>query len=174
MGASAAYIENSLSAIQSRHHSYGFRPPLSQKFEFRNLSKAIVSLKGTPKRLFFPVTKEHLRKMMRLQNLTAAQERAMIITSTGTQLCCRVSEVRNFQVCDFLKDHDTDFSPEYRGCAAFRIRKRKQDTRRRGLYPRVFRGTTPEVCTIRRIETMMTRNGGKLSEKCTKTSNPAA
>ena len=174
MGASAAYIENSLSAIQSRHHSYGFRPPLSQKFEFRNLSKAIASLKGTPKRLFFPVTKEHLRKMLHLRNLTAAQERAVIITSTGTQLCCRVSEIRNFQVCDFLKDHDTAFSSRFRGCAAFRIRKRKQDTRRRGLYPRMFRGTISRMCTIRRIETMMRRNEGKISEQCTKVANPAA
>jgi hypothetical protein len=77
MGASAAYIESSLSAIQSRHHAYGFRPPLSQKFEFRNLSKAIATLKGTPKRLFFPVTKAHLRKMLLLKNLTSAQERAV-------------------------------------------------------------------------------------------------
>lgn len=138
MRASAAHIENSLSAIQSRHNSYGFRLPLSRKFEFRNLSKAIASLKGTPKRLFFPVTKEHLRKMMHLRNLTAAQERAVIITSTRSQLCCRVSEVRNFQVCDFLKDQDMAFSSRCRGCAAFQIRKQKQDTRRRDLYPECF------------------------------------
>ena len=119
MRASAAHIENSLSAIQFCHNSYGFRLPLSRKFEFRNLSKAIASLKGTPKRLFFPVTKEHLRKMMHLRNLTAAQERAVIITSTRSQLCCRVSEVRNFQVCDFLKDQDMAFSSRSRGCAAF-------------------------------------------------------
>ena len=108
------------------------------KFEFRNLSKAITSLKGTPKRLFFPVTKEHLRKMMHLRNLTAAQERAVIITSTRSQLCCRVSEVRNFQVCDFLKDQAMAFSSRCRGCAAFQIRKQKQDTRRRDLYPECF------------------------------------
>ena len=129
MRASAAHIENFLSAIQSRHNPV---------FEFRNLSKAIASLKGTPKRLFFPVTKEHLRKMMHLRNLTAAQERTVIITSTRPKLCCRVSEVRNFQVCDFLKDQDMAFSSRCRGCAAFQIRKQKQDTRRRDLYPECF------------------------------------
>ncbi len=112
--------------------------------------------------------------MMHLRNLTAVQERAVIITSTGTQLCCRVSETRNLQVCDFLNDHDTAFSSRYRGCAAFRIRKRKQDTRRRGLYPRMFHGTTSDVCTIRRIEAMMTRIRGKQLEQCTKAAKPAA
>ena len=47
--------------------------------------------------------------------------------------------IRNFQVCDFLKDQDMAFSSRCRGCAAFQIRKQKQDTRRRDLYPECFK-----------------------------------
>ena len=172
MRASAAHIENSLSAIQFCHNSYGFRLPLSRKFEFRNLSKAIASLKGTPKRLFFPVTKEHLRKMMHLRNLTAAQERAVIITSTRSQLCCRVSEVRNFQVCDFLKDQDMAFSSRCRGCAAFQIRKQKipgEET----FTPNVSRNNSSGVHDSM-DEGHDNEKRRKTIGKCTKTANPAA
>ena len=89
------------------------------------------------------LTKSHLRRMLRLVNLSPAQERDVVLTVTGTQLLCRVGEVRRLAVCDMLKDHDTPFSRQDWGSTAFLIRKRKQDQRRIGLYPRIAKGRRP-------------------------------
>jgi hypothetical protein len=73
-----------------------------------------------------------------------------------------------------LKDHDTPFSRRYRGSAAFQIRKRKQDQRRKGLYPRFAKGRRPQLCTVARIERLIARNGNRVSPLCTKGQHPAA
>lgn len=174
LGASASYIQAAIAAIQSRHRDYGFPEPLLEKMSFHRMMKAVSSLRGAPKRLIHPLTKSHLRRMMRLKDLSLTQERDVVLTVTGTQLLCRVGEVSRLQVCDMLKDHDTAFSRQYRGSAAFRIRKRKQDQRRKGLYPRIAKGRRPQMCTVTRIERLLARNGSMVSPFCTKGQHPAA
>jgi hypothetical protein len=98
-----------------------------------------------------------MTKLMLLRELTPGQERDVLITVTGTQLGARVGELKRLQVCDLLVDHDVPYSRRFRGSAAVRIRKRKQDQLRRGLYPRLAKGSTARLCVVRRLQRMMAR-----------------
>ncbi len=66
------------------------------------------------------------------------------------------------------------FSRRYKGSAAVRIRKRKQDRRRQGLLPRLMKGSRPSLCIVRRIQDWMDQQGLVVSRHCTKKQRPAA
>ena len=174
LGASPSLIRASLAAVQSRHSDYGLTPPLSEPRLFRRTMQAVCSLQGTPRRIVTPVTRSMMRKLLRMRNLTLGQQRDVALTVVGTQACCRVGEIKRFQVCDFLPDHDAAVSSRYVGSAALRIRKRKQDRRRRGLYPRLMKGTRPEYCAVQRIKDWIVSRGLAVSRACTKRERPAA
>ena len=174
LGGTPSLIRSSIAAVQSRHTEYGFVPPLNGKMEFKRLMKAVGSLQGTPRRQIMPLTRRMLRRLLRLKGLTRAQNRNVLITVLGTQLCCRVGELKRLQVCDFLQGYDAQYSRRYKRAAAFRIRKRKQDQLRRGLYPRLLPGSTSELCTIRRVLQLLADDSKEISTSCTKEANPAA
>jgi hypothetical protein len=174
LGASPSLIRSSVAAVQSRHTDFGFTPPLSGKLEFKRMMKAVGSLQGTPRRQIMPLSRRMLRRLMRLKGLTSAQNRNVLVTVLGTQLCCRVGELKRLQICDFIPGFDAHFHPKYLGSAAFRIRKRKQDQLRRGLYPRVLAGSRSELCTVKRLQAMMRARGVQVAAECTKGAHPAA
>ena len=146
LGASPLLILSSIAAVQSRHTNYGHAQPLGEKLEFKRLMKAVGSLQRTPRQQIMPLSRRILWRLMRLKNLTPAQNRNVLITVLGTQLCCRVGELKRLQLCDFLMNFDLAFNIRYRGSAAFRIRKRKQDQLRRGLYPHDFYQGQQPLC----------------------------
>ena len=111
---------------------------------------------------------------MRLTRLSPAQRRDVALTVTGTQMCARVGELKRPQVCDFLEDFDLAYSRRYRGSAAMRTRKRKQDRTRVGLYPRLLKGISRTVCIVRRLRKLMSERGLAVSALCTKGQRPAA
>ena len=174
LGASPSLVRTSLAAVQSRHSDYGLTPPFSEPRLFHRTMQAVYSLQGAPRRIVTPVTRSMMRKLLRLPDLTLGQERDVTLTVTGTQACCRVGEIKRFQVCDFLPDHDAAVSSRYVGSAAMRIRRRKQDRRRRGLYPRLMKGSRPEYCVVQRIKDWIRRRGLAVSRDCTKSVRPAA
>ena len=72
-----------------------------------------------------------------------------------------------------LPDHDVAsrlFSRRYKGSATLRVRKRNQDRRRQGLYPRLMKGTRPQYCVVQRhgIKEWITRLYLAVSSDCTK------
>ena len=80
--------------------------------------------------------------------------------------------IRNFQVCDFLKDQDMAFSSRCRGCAAFQIRKQKipgEET----FTPNVSWNNSSGVHDSM-DEGHDNEKRRKTIGKCTKTANPAA
>jgi integrase len=174
LGASPALIRSSIAAVQSRHSEYGFPAPLNEAGAFKRFMKAVLSLQGSPRRQITPITRKMMTKLMLLRELTPGQERDVLITVTGTQLGARVGELKRLQVCDLLVDHDVPYSRRFRGSAAVRIRKRKQDQLRRGLYPRLAKGSTARLCVVRRLQRMMATRSLQVSDACTKAVRPAA
>lgn len=75
-----------------------------------------------------------------------------MVTVLGTQLCCRVGELKRLKICNFLPGFDATFHPKYHCSAVFRLRKRKQAQLRRGLYPQVLPRSRPELCTVQRLK----------------------
>jgi len=137
IGCSAGTIRNLWSAIEDRHRLFGYQPPLAMRGgDFSRYSKAVASVKGTPSRLIFPVGVHHVQNMLDLIGLTITQRRDMLMCALGTVMCMRVNEVDQLQICDVLWRFDAGFHAMYANTLACRIYKRKQDTARKGLYPR--------------------------------------
>ena len=94
-----------------------------------------------------------------------------MVTVLGTQLCCRVGELKRLKICNFLPGFDATFHPKYHCSAVFRLRKRKQAQLRRGLYPQVLPRSRPELCTVQRLKACCRPEGS--GSRQTKGAHPA-
>ena len=131
-------------------------------------------MRRAPSRLCFPIGPHHVKSLLSLQGLTPAQQRDVLMSTTGTLLSCRVVEVAMLQVCDFLWDMDGAYHEIYIGTAAVRIYRRKQDTSGTGHYPRLGTTETAEWDIVQRLRRYATRHGLGVSEQCTKRKNAGA
>jgi hypothetical protein len=169
IGMSAATIRNLWSAIEDRHRMFGYIPPLAMRGgDFSRYSKAVASVKGIPSRLIFPVGVHHVQQMLALGGLSLAQTRDVLMCVLGTVMCMRVNEVDQLQVCDVLWHFDAGFHDRYVNSLAVRIYKRKQDTARKGLYPRAG------AAVFTRLRAYTEDNGLTVAENCTKGRSPGA
>lgn len=113
LGASPSLEQSAMSAVQSRHQDFGFEAPLRDNQLFCRTMKAVFSLQGS-QRTIFPLNKGLLKRMLEAKDLTPAQNRNVVVTVLGTQLCCRVGDLRRFQLCDiFNKNRDPTCSRQY-------------------------------------------------------------
>ena len=169
IGCSAGTIRNLWSAIEDRHRMYGYNPPLAMRMgDFSRYSKAVASVKGMPSRLLFPIGVHHIHQMLQADNQSLAQLRNTMMTVLGTVTCMRVSEVAQLQLCDALWRFDAAFHIKYAESLACRIYNRKQDTARKGLYPRA--GSV----VYTRLLAYTERAGLEVDEACTKERSPGA
>ena len=169
IGCAAGTVRNLWSAIEDRHRTYGYDPPLAMRMgDFSRYSKAIASIKGTPSRLLFPVGVHHVYKMIQLEDQSLAEMRNTMLTVLGTVMCMRVNEIDQLQICDVLWRFDAAFHIMYAQTLACRIYKRKQDTARKGLYPRA--GGAVFTCLLAYTE----RAGLDVEEGCSKGRSPGA
>jgi hypothetical protein len=137
VGCAAGTIRNLWAAIEDRHRVFGYTPPLALRGgDFSRFSKAVASVKGMPSMLIFPIGVHHIQRMLELVGLTVTQRRDMLMCVLGTVMCLRVNEVDQLQICDVIWNLDDGFHAKYRNTFACRLYKRKQDTARKGLYPR--------------------------------------
>lgn len=169
LGSSAGTIRNLWSAIEDRHRFFGYTPPLAaREGDFSRYSKAVASIKGMPSRVIFPVGTHHVRLMLELVGLSLAQRRDILICVLGTVMCLRVGEISQLQICDVLWRLDGGFHVMYVNTLGCRIYKRKQDTARKGLYPRAG----SEVAN--RLRLYVNSLGLKVSNNCSKGRSPGA
>jgi len=169
VGVAANSVKNIWSAIEHWHRKAGVPSPLAQRMSFKRTFKAVCAVRGAPSRLLFPIGPHHLKMMLELVDLTPAQEHSVMITVTGTASGSRVAEVANFQLCDMLWDHDAPYHDELKGGLAIRVWKRKQDTGRFGLYPRL-----PPGRLVFRLRKYIAKLDLRVSPLCTKKLNPGA
>ena len=174
VGCAAGTIRNTWSSIEDRHRRFGLELPLGGFGDFRRMSKAVAAVRGTPSRIIFPIGSHHLQRMLELVGLTAGQEQEILMCCTGTALNCRVGEITFLQICDLLWDLDAAFSVEYMGTTAIRIYRRKQDTGRKGHYPRIGCASRAEWDIVSRLKRHAERQGLAVSPECEKEDKPGA
>jgi hypothetical protein len=123
-----------------------------------------------PSRLIFPIGVHHIRSMLELVGLTITQRRDMLMCVLGTVMCLRVNEVDQLQirVCDVIWYLDAAFHAKYQNTFACRLYKRKQDTARKGLYPRAG------AAVADRLRAYTFQLGIAVSAHCTKGRYPGA
>jgi hypothetical protein len=136
--------------------------------DFTRFSKAVASAKGMPSRLLFPIGVHHINQLLELGGLTLTQTRNLMMTIVGTVMCMRVNEIDQLQICDVLWGLDMEFHPMYQNTFACRIYKRKQDTARKGLYPRAG------SAVFTRLRSYVDRAGLAVDDDCSKDDAPGA
>ena len=167
VGVAANSIRNVWSAIEHRHRLAHLAVPLAEPMSFKRAFKAVCAIRGAPSRNLFPIGPHHIPRLLQLIGLSLMQQRAVMITVLGTVMCCRVSELANLQICDLLWDFDAAYHADLRGGMAVRIYKRKQDTGRFGLYPRI-----PPGEFVGKFKQFIASLGTRKMNKCTKQRNP--
>ena len=155
-----------LYAIIDRHRRFKLPFPYHQR-EIKSWIKAFERLCGVPRRDKLAITATHLKAMLSspdsrgsLRNL-----RDIAIVALGTICALRVSEITEIDVCDLL----FEFEP---GTLAVRIKKRKNDQKRAGLWPRIGRSTHPQYDVISLLQSCLRRANLELSPACEKQRHP--
>lgn len=174
VGCAAGTIRNVWSSIADRHRRFGLAFPFSSQGEFSRMCKAVAAVVGTPSRIIFPIGAHHVQRMLELIGLTDEQTRSVLMTCAGTLLSSRVVEVSFFQPCDFLWELDKLFHDQYEGTTAVHVYRRKQDTGRRGLWPRIGRSRRAEWDIVSRLQKHAEKYCLEVSPLCTKGKFPGA
>jgi hypothetical protein len=171
----AGHIADVWSAVQARHHEYGLLPPLVKKGIFGRWKKGVASLVGSPRRLSYPIQKEHIHAMLLLDVESAVDLRNLMLSAVATVCCLRPVEVRLLRACDWVPEFDKGRGlSAYHGTAATRIPQRKQDQARKGHWPRVGRSKDPRKDIVYQMYRYMSANGLRVSGSCHQKVNPGA
>ena len=151
-------------SIVDRHVSYGLPFPYHQKV-IKRWIKAFERLCGVPRRDKLAITATHLKTVLLAPRRSLREIRDTAIVALGTVCALRVSELIELDVCDLL----FDFEP---GVLAVRVKKRKNDQKRAGLWPRLAHATNPAFDIIVLLRTWLSRAGLDVSTTCEKTRHP--
>ena len=174
VGCAAGTIRNVWSSIADRHRRFGLPFPFSAPGEFSRMCKAVAAVVGTPSLIIFPIGAHHVKELLGAIGLTDEQERNALMTASGTVLSSRVVEITFFQPCDFEWEIDRHFHPRYEGTTAVHVYRRKQDTGRRGLWPRIGKSQRAEWDIVDRLRRHAEKYGLEVSPQCTKKKYPGA
>ena len=111
-GSSVNTIKNVWRAIEDSHRMPGHVLPLAKPMLLSRMVKALASVRGSPGRLIFPISAEHVQELLRMTGLSVNQTRWMLVICLGTVLP-RVGELAGLQICNFTWGLDQAFGPEY-------------------------------------------------------------
>ena len=166
-GSSVNTVKNVWCAID-RHRMTGHVPPLARPMLFRRMVKALASVRGSPGRLIFPTSAEHVQALLRMTGLSVNQRVGcwQYVWNRPLRTSWRAGGPPDMQLAWGL---DQAFGPENAEGAGVRVRKRKSDTGRRGLCTRV-----PPGILLERLRWWIREQGLEVSPFCTDKENPGA
>jgi hypothetical protein len=154
-----------LYAIVDRHARY--HQPLSvSKRDLKQWTTAFERLCGCPKVDRLAITAAHLRAALHLPRTRLRDIRDTLIVAVGTLCALRVSELTQLDLCDVLFDFDAP------GIMALRIKKRKNDTKRAGLWPRIGLPANPAHDVQMLARQWMAHAGLQVHPACEKGRHP--
>jgi integrase len=167
---SGSYVVAIIGAISDRHRRLGHQPPIPDRYRLSRFQKGLLKVTGTPRRLKFPIQREHLVAVLSSRPSSLALIRDKLMLATMTICCLRASEVVQLQSCDIFFDFDHRHSHNnlYNGTAAVIIRSRKNDQLRKGHFPRIGRSQSPRLDLVYQLRTYLKHGGIKPHPLCTK------
>eukprot|EP00961_Rhodomonas_salina_P086172 1158300-Rhodomonas_salina.1 len=117
---------------------------------------------GMPKRDKFFILPVHIKCILQLPRETLKHLRDAGIIVLGTLCAMRATEVARLDVCDLLWDYDGAET------LALLLWYRKNDGFKRGLNPRIGKGSTMATCPQALLREYLRRAGITKSPQCTK------
>jgi len=151
-------------SIVDRHVSYGLPFPYHQKV-LKRWIKAFERLCGVPRRDKLAITATHLKSILLAPRSSLRDLRDTAIVALGTTCALRVSELSELDVCDLL----FDFEP---GVLAVRVKRRKNDQKRAGLWPRIAHAAKPEFDVVALLRVWLSRARLEVATNCEKSHHP--
>ena len=111
-GSSVNTIKNVWRAIEDSHRMPGHVLPLAKPMLFSRMVKALASVRGSPGRLIFPISAEHVQELLRMTGQSVNQTRRMLAICLKTVLraSMQAGEPSDLQLTWGL---DQAFGPEY-------------------------------------------------------------
>jgi len=175
MGGSRAVIRSILDAVIARHRDSGLSSPLAGPMEYTRFTKCIARLLGTQLPHKYPITREHVVRLLRLQpaNLTSFRNKlAAVVMTVG---CQRPSEAAAATSCDWWFDDDwQQGAVSFQGGATLNCSIRKQDQERKGHHMRFGRSVDPQLDLVYQMGLFMDLAGTRPRAGCTKRARPHA
>jgi hypothetical protein len=156
-----ASIGRFFEAIIDRHKHFDTALPVPSA-KLHAWLAALQKGRGLPMREKFLILPVHLCCMIQLPRDSLRHLRDVTIVVVGTLCALRASEIGRLDVCDVLWDFDGI------GTAALLLWYRKNDGLKRGLFPRIGRGSTTATCPIVLLREYMQRAGLRIADSCTK------
>eukprot|EP00292_Cryptomonas_paramecium_P006607 CAMPEP_0113682712 /NCGR_PEP_ID=MMETSP0038_2-20120614/12838_1 /TAXON_ID=2898 /ORGANISM="Cryptomonas paramecium" /LENGTH=459 /DNA_ID=CAMNT_0000601857 /DNA_START=862 /DNA_END=2241 /DNA_ORIENTATION=- /assembly_acc=CAM_ASM_000170 len=174
-GCSADFILGCWIAIQSRHRSFRLIPPIAGPGEFQKWRRSQLSISGGPTRFKLPITRRMVVALAESRPSSLRAIRDKMSALVGTICCLRASEIAQLQACDVLFDHHVACGgSEFRGTAAVRIIRRKNDPERRGHWPVIGVARDPRRRVVFQLRTYMRLLKLRVHLRCGKQSRPGA
>ena len=93
------------------------------------------------------------------------QHRNRLSTALATIICSRPSEVAHLQSCDFWPDFRI---PGYKGTAALNIKKKKNDSDRRGQLAAIGKSKNPDLDLVQQLKYRISFMGLSPHQLCQK------
>lgn len=174
-GCSAEFILECWIAIQSRHRSFRLTPPIVGAGEFRRWRRSQLSISGGPSRFKLPITRRMVVELAESRPSSVKAIRDKMATLVGTICCLRASEIAQLQVCDVLFDHNVpEGGSDFRGTAAIRVIRRKNDPERRGHWPVIGVARDQRRQIVFQLRKYLRVLKLEVHERCGKPSRPGA
>ena len=153
MGTSRSAITAIRAAIQNRHRTAGFRPPIHGSSEFSALTRCLAGLFGCPTALMFPVHRLLVAAMLRWRPTSARDNRDRPMVALATICCLRDAEFVALQICDLWFDFHTGYGiPGFRGTSAIHASRRKNGCERKGHQPAIGRARDPSSNILHQLK----------------------
>ena len=175
VGGTRDVIRSLLDGIISRHRDAGLRSPLAGPMEYSRFTKCISRLLGTQLCHKYPVTREHVVRLLRLNPTTLTSFRNKLAAVTLTVGCQRPSEAAAATSCDWWFDDDwTRGLVSFQGGATLNCSIRKQDQARKGHHMRFGRSADPDLDLVFQMGLFMDLAGTRPRPGCVKRARPHA
>ena len=169
VGGTRAVIRSLLDAIIARHRDTGLPSPLAGPMEYTRFTRCISRLLGTQLPHKYPVTREHVVRLLRLQPATLTSFRNKLAAVTITIGCQRPSEAAAAQSCDWWFDDDWRLGTvPFSGGATLNCSIRKQDQERKGHHMRFDRSADPSLDLVYQMGLFMDLAGTRPRAGCVK------
>jgi hypothetical protein len=161
VGYAGATFTRFTEAIIDRHRAFKSEVGVPIK-TLHQWAEAVQKNIGLPKRDKFCILPVHIKCIIQLPRTSLKFLRDATIMVIGTICANRAAEITRYDVCDLLWDYD---GPQ---TLALLLWYRKNDGFKRGLNPRIGRGSTTDTCPLVLVREYLRRSGLVVSVNCTK------
>ena len=168
-------IKGIINGIQSRHHFFGLKAPISAMGEYSALTFTLSRFQGRQRKMTFPIHRELVKRLLQISTPSLVVWRDCLAGASCSIFCLRPSEGAAAQVCDVWWDFDTLAGyVQFEGGMALNVPTRKNDQARRGHHPRAGRAQDPALDLVWQLRNYMNRAGLLQHAACTKRARPHA